>query len=449
MSVSHGIEPLYIKNSDLSLRDLKPYDICQAMVRVVGTGKVDGAQRVKNIWRLYLKDRKARADLFVKQTILINGKNTQLYDQNPMNVNPRFQKPSDKVTVKDIPLEISNDEIKVMLESVGAILISPIKDSYERDVHGNMTSFKNGDRFAYIQALETPLKRNMIIGAHTATIIHHGKDNRPCQACNQTGHKLGSDNCPALPKTPIYVFKSFQHPMSNHYPCNLVMFGQEFKSFEHVLFWRMALGVEKPYLAFRIKDAKHAGVAKSMNHEMTDDERHKWEDENEDVIKDMLFEKFKQVQEFRQCLIDNQGKQFAEAGRSMRWATGLGPYITERTDPEYWPGKIFLGKTLTDMSLNVEVLLKECTEHNTPGYRTPPLPACSGFPESTLPEQIEQIISKKHISACRIKHINPDYNMIIQDIKEIYTLEKHIAQKHNLLTDFNTKWIGIEQLFQI
>ncbi len=216
MASSSDIEPLYLKHSDLPSKDLKAYDICCAMSNKIGTGKVEGAQRIKNVWSLYLKDQRARVDLFTKQTIVIRGRVIQIYDKNPATHQQSMHKPSDKITVKDIPLNVPNEDIKTKLESIGVIFITQLKDSYERDADGNISHFKNGDRFAYIESMESPIPRNLTINTYTAVIIHHGRDNRPCKSCNESGHKFVDMKCPAKPTVPIYAFKPFEHPLSNY-----------------------------------------------------------------------------------------------------------------------------------------------------------------------------------------------------------------------------------------
>ena len=388
MAVSVGIEPLYMKNNDLPMKDMTPYNICQAMARVVGQGNVDGAQRVRNIWRLYLKDRKSRADIFVKQELLVNGKHIQIYDRNPQDILSKTQI-NDKLTIKDIPMDVSNSEIREVLEKEGVRFVSPIKDSYERDLQGNLTSYRNGDRFAYIMKMDTIVKRTHEIGQHIATVIHHGRDNRPCRGCNQIGHKIGSQECPALPENSIYAFKSYQNPLSNHYPCELIMFGEviPFKSFEHALFWKMAMDHGKPSMAYFIKEAEHAGVAKTMSKVMPDAEREEWEDENKDVIKCMLYEKFKQCPEFRQTISDNKDATFAEAGSNMKWASGLPPHITQKTNPDFWPGENMLGKLITLLAKNYDSLLNEIATDIYPGSKTPPPTKRDGEGSATSQEE--------------------------------------------------------------
>ena len=94
---------------------------------------------------------------------------------------------------------------------------------------------------------------------------------------------------------------------------------------------------------------------------MAESIRYKWEDENEECIRAMLVEKFKQVTEFREqvCKPENKGKLFAEATKSIRWGSGLLPFVTANTSPNTWPGRNLLGKMITDMARRSDDIIQE------------------------------------------------------------------------------------------
>ena len=104
---------------------------------------------------------------------------------------------NDKLTVKHIPLSVSNDEIKRMLEEHGVSLRSQIKYGLIRDSDGHQTTFKSGDRFVYVKPFDPPLARNQKVGNYSCVVIHHGKE-IPCVVCGITGHKVGDLGCKAL-----------------------------------------------------------------------------------------------------------------------------------------------------------------------------------------------------------------------------------------------------------
>ena len=173
----------------------------------------------------------------------------------------------------------------------------------------------------------------------------------PCKSCNRSGHKVGDERCPAKPSDTILAFRGYGHPLSNHYACDITVNGTSFKSVEHAYFHRMATEMGKHDLADDIKNARHAGVAKRLSHDIAPDEdRWAWELDNIEVMEKLLQAKLKQCPAFKQCLIESTGMVIAEATNSKIWATGMTPYVTERTSKEYWPGRNLLGAMLTEMS---------------------------------------------------------------------------------------------------
>ena len=88
-----------------------------------------------------------------------------------------------------------------------------------------------------------------------------------------------------------------------------------------------------------------------MSAEIADDEeRWRWEKENANVMNYLLEAKAKQCEIFKNCLLENKDKVLAEATKSMIWGTGLSPYVTTHTAPNYWPGKNWLGGMLTELT---------------------------------------------------------------------------------------------------
>ncbi len=367
-NVTESVAPLFIKINDLPDKVTSAYQICQAASRVITAASIEGAQRQKNVWKLYIKNKKSRVALAIKQNIIISGKIVKIFDSDPNSF--VANKTSDKITIRGVPIGVPNVFIKDTVERMGINFVSSVKDSYERDEHGELTSFKNGDRFAYILPPEAVIERNVSLGEYSAVIIHHGRNNISCRACGAVGHKLGSETCPALPKdNTILAFKGYQNPLSNHFPCNLLMFNQKepFRSLEHALFWKMAMDLKKPDLANSIKNAKHAGVAKSLSKNISETDRHHWEQNNEALIENMIIEKLRQCEPFKNIVMENQGKIFAEATMDKRWGTGLAPHISEKTMPNFWPGKNMLGNIITNMANELHSLFEELEANPIPG----------------------------------------------------------------------------------
>ncbi len=67
-------------------------------------------------------------------------------------------------------------------------------------------------------------------------------------------------------------------------------------------------------------------------------------------MKYLLTQKLKNCEPFRNCLIENKRNTLAEATYSKLWGTGMSPYMSENTAPNYWPGKNMLGAMLTELA---------------------------------------------------------------------------------------------------
>ena len=51
-----SVKPVFIKDKDIGDDTITAISICNAATRVVGTSKLEGVQKIGNIWRVYLKD---------------------------------------------------------------------------------------------------------------------------------------------------------------------------------------------------------------------------------------------------------------------------------------------------------------------------------------------------------------------------------------------------------
>ena len=348
-----SVPPLFAKCSDTG--DVNAIDICDAVVRIIGASRLDGVQKIGNLWRIYVEDKEARVQTYMKKTLMINNKEIRLFDQNPYVINKdAVQGKKDKLTIKSVPLSVSNDEIKQMLIDNQVTLSSPIRYGQLRTAQGHLTKFRSGDRYVYVEPFDPPLSRNQRVANIPCTVVHHGKE-MTCRACGQKGHKVGDNLCKAQPTEEHVVFSSYTHPLSTRFACQLNVYETTFRSIDHAYFHRMALEFGQPHLAERIKDAKHAGEVKGLSKEITTPEKQvEWEKENIDVMVHLLQEKASQCKEFQNCLLEHRGKIFADASSNTLWGTGMSAYLSGQTAPNYWPGKNLLGAMLTELSSSLQ-----------------------------------------------------------------------------------------------
>ena len=403
------VEPIFIRESDMPSGNLNPYNVVKALLSRVQAQYVEGVQRIGQLWRIYVSSVKIRVDLLTKRTLIISGKLVPLYEQNPFITHQKSPEDrKDKLTVRGLPLSVSNLEIKTLLESQGVTLSSAVKCSLMRDEDGSLTDFKNGDRYVYCQPFSPPLPKQQKVCGMQCTIYHHGKTTTECKACNIQGHRPGDEVCEAKAEEgTIQAFRGYQHPLSNHYSTPIRAFGvpEPFKSVEHAWFWKMASDLGKHELATRIKDAEHAGKAKYLSKEMEENSRIEWEDENMDVMKDLLVKKTKSCELFRNCLLENHEKFLGECTQNLRWGTGLSKWMTEHTNVRFWTGNNLLGRLL--MSITEELLTSQgdFVSHQTDNAHS----ANSANSAESSVMEIEQAVPKN--SNCDTHENYPSHNV--------------------------------------
>ena len=352
------VEPVFFKQKDIggnqSLPTLNPYDVCMAVSRIVGQGNVDGAQNINGIWRVYLLSKESRVNLLVKGSLSLMGQQVQLYDRNPALV----KDPSEvveRLTIKDLPLSVSNNEIDAFLAGKGLLPVSGVKYTRARDENGGLTSFKTGDRFVFVKGPILPvLPKKASIADFNCRTFHDGQFKPNCIVCNMAGHSAGDSSCPSRNTShSVTAFHSHKSIFSNFYPCKIEVDGMSFLSVEHGYQWYQAKDAKLEDLAEQIINAPHAGIAKKLSKTIPLEFRENWEKINIEKMRTLLMAKVAQVPHFHDALIESNGTILAEATTDRFWASGLSRDITEKTKPQAWPGLNKLGSLLMDIRQDI------------------------------------------------------------------------------------------------
>ena len=77
------IKPLYFLHSDVKQNnELRDYDVCMAVTRVINKKYLKGVQKIGNLWRVFMNTLDARAQLSVKGLDL-SGQCINLITENP------------------------------------------------------------------------------------------------------------------------------------------------------------------------------------------------------------------------------------------------------------------------------------------------------------------------------------------------------------------------------
>ena len=225
-STTIRVEPVYFKNSDVPVENnrwLTVYEICKACEYVVNPDNkncfTEAAQKIGDLWRVYLNDGTARVNLLM-QGITLRGMHVELKDRNPFVIAGYEDVQTTRLFIRNIPLSFDNSEIEKALRGIGVEMANGLKYSRARDPNGKLTNFKTGDRFVDIIVPEEPLPKRLDIGIFTASLYHreqkqnmmdkecgncmlkgHLRRECPnetvCYVCRQVGHKRGDPECPS------------------------------------------------------------------------------------------------------------------------------------------------------------------------------------------------------------------------------------------------------------
>ena len=176
-----GVSTLFIIANSLPATQSTDFvgglELCKAMEDVVGFGNVEGSIRISGLWRLQVRNEKARATLLT-HGLTIRGVHVTVLSKNPYMVDDQE---TVKLIVGNLPFSISNEEIEKTLVSLGAKLASKMMWEHYREPKdpGNpnkipgLTSFKNGRRFIFIAKPEVPLPLTAKVAVEFSAFLYY------------------------------------------------------------------------------------------------------------------------------------------------------------------------------------------------------------------------------------------------------------------------------------
>ncbi len=291
----------------------------------------------------------------VRKTLVLRNLSVALYDQNPAVLNQRApNEMREKITIRDIPLSYSNEEVEKYLEDKGVSVKSPVMYAKERDPSGRLTEYKNGDRYVYAVYPVLPLlPRFDTIGSRRCRIFHKGQFESNCKACNNRGHKAGDDTCPARnDEDNITAFKAHTHILSNCANVDMGYNEMQFSSAQQIFEWEKAKYMERDELADLVLRSVHAGIAMRLTRNafvMDTSDIAEWEGNSIELMRYIIDEKAKQCEAYRDALVGTGDKIIAAAIPDLFWGTGLDPSQSAATLPKYWPGHNMLGAIMMEL----------------------------------------------------------------------------------------------------
>ena len=170
-----GISLLFIKLDDIidNSMEFNKYpnglDVIYAIEDVCGRGKIEGAQRIGKLFRIYVKCEKARDKLAI-EGFTFKGRHVSFHTRNPFTVND--EPDTVKIIIGGVPLSVANSEFERALLDLDINIISDIKFENYRDKDGKWTAYKTGRRFVYCKKPKLNLKPFIKIGLWNASLYY-------------------------------------------------------------------------------------------------------------------------------------------------------------------------------------------------------------------------------------------------------------------------------------
>ena len=196
------IDHVFIKHKDIAgtvgddIEQIKSYEVCVAMGKIIGAIKVEGAQRIGGVWELYTISVESRVNLVLRQNLLLRNKLTPLFDKHPFDNQNQQQR--EKIVIKGLPLRAGNEALRSFLLEKNIDMLSDIKYSYNKNDLGTTTNFKNGDRYVFAAGPIMPLlPRTVDVDGFRCKVFHDSQFQPSCKICNLTGHTEGEPQCEA------------------------------------------------------------------------------------------------------------------------------------------------------------------------------------------------------------------------------------------------------------
>ena len=366
------LKPVYFKDSELpKAKDerVSNFAILEAVTECVGD-TVRCIQLDRDLWRIYLTTKGSR-DLILVEGFDFNSQHVSVYDSNPYSVG--LDSPDDKtlkVTICGLPISVDDSAVHSMLTKLGARRKSDIKfEKIRNSKNGKMTNVLNGNRFVYIEDIQNPLPRFSYCAGLKCKILHRGQDfEKPtitctncwesghsfhncvntskCAACKQPGHEPGSENCPHFVEdSNVEAFNGEKNVLSNFYPCDLSINGENFRSAEQAYQVIKAVRCGDLVAAEKLREAKTALECKLIGNSVS--ETHQWHIDKEKTMEKIVDQKIEQVNKLKKLLTESTPETvYAHSVYDMFWGSGLDAEKTKSTKTDAWPGKNVMGKIM-------------------------------------------------------------------------------------------------------
>ena len=374
---------VYVKHQDIANVDGNlPLALCSAMNSIVPGGAIC-AQRMGQYWHLFPANDDSRLTLIQSGGLQLEDILVNIYDTLPNNGNTE-RILNERIVFKNVPFDVDNEVLRDFLKQKHKqiVLKSDILFAKIRD-DGQLTSYYNGDRFAYVRGqFEPSLPKNCAHNGMKFRIWHRSQETVKCARCNSTNHNSNqTDKCPNF-RLPIaqdmVVFQSRDDPLSNFWKSPFPLHGlpegtENVQSAEQAYQYLKCKTVKYDQLATQILECQDPADQKPLAHTIPVDvlNTHHWHQQKLDIMRNILKAKSTGCADFRKRLIETGYSPLVEAGANDFWASGLNYRLTKTTVMESYPGSNNLGKLLMEMRTDIALIISEYDSADDSAINTP------------------------------------------------------------------------------
>ena len=283
--------------------------------------------------------------------LTIHDCNVKIYEQYPLS---NRIIPSEKVLFKDVPFEVNDKDLMDYIISQPGMHVKNRNMIHARlrNREGELTSFYSGDRFLYIKGgFRRALPTEINIDHQTCRIQHKSQD-LACKRCRYMGHQdQETEKCNAyINNQNMIAIRSPNNALCNYFLCDVNIYGHHFISSEHAYQWKFTSHIGRHDLADEILETSTPAQAKEIS-SMIPRHMHKdWHSKKLSIMEEILQEKLNSCREFKNALINSEGKSLVESVKNDRfWSCGLTPKEAQTTKPEFYPGSNKFGLILEQL----------------------------------------------------------------------------------------------------
>ena len=183
-----GVTPVFFKADQ---RKFSNHEVCLAVESCVGVGSCHGAQKIGQLWRIYVTSTVHRINLLAKGLVL-QGEKIELASRNPFIIrnDTGEEIPLTKLYVRDVPISYANEEIMKGLGKVGINMRSKMEMERVRGPDGKLTNWVTGARIVWIEVPKEKIPGKVDCGVFKASLFYREMlQDIECRNCLMKGHK--------------------------------------------------------------------------------------------------------------------------------------------------------------------------------------------------------------------------------------------------------------------